>query len=165
VSDASGRVFDAREHRFGRHYEDFEVGDLYRHWPGKTVTEAEDHLFCLLTLAVSPVHTDAHHAANALPGGRNVVVGTYVYSLLLGMSVPDVSGKAIAALGTQRLRHLRPVFHGDTLYAESRVVRKRESRTRPGAGIVVVETRGVNQHGELVCTFLRSVLVPGREES
>jgi acyl dehydratase len=164
VSDQAGRTLDARE-RFGRYYEELEVGDVYRHWPGKTITEAEDHLFCLLTLAASPVHTDAHYAASAMPGGRNMVVGTYIYALLLGMSVPDVSGKALAALGTQRLRHVRPVFHGDTLYAESRVVRKRPSRTKPNRGIVIVETRGFNQHEELVCTYLRSILVPRREET
>jgi acyl dehydratase len=75
VSDRTGRVFDARDYRFGRFYEEFEAGDVYRHWPGKTVTEAEDHLFCLLTLAASPVHTDAHYAATTMPGGRNLVVG------------------------------------------------------------------------------------------
>lgn len=159
-----GRTFDAREHRFGRYFEELEVGDVYRHWPGKTITEAEDHLFCLLTLAASPVHTDANYAAKAMPGGRNMVVGTYVYALLLGISVADVSGKALAALGTKRLRHVRPVFHGDTLYAVSRVVRKRPSRSRPNAGIVVVETQGFNQHEELVCTFLRSILVARQEE-
>jgi acyl dehydratase len=165
VSDEAGRTFDAREHRFGRYYDELEAGDVYRHWPGKTITEAEDHLFCLLTLAASPVHTDAHYAANAMPGGRNMVVGTYVYALLLGMSVADVSGKALAALGTQRLRHVRPVFHGDTLYAQSRIVRKRPSRTKPSVGIVILETQGFNQHEELVCTYLRSILVPRREET
>ncbi len=162
MTDEAGRTFDAREGRFGRYYEELEVGDIYRHWPGKTITEAEDHLFCLLTLAASPVHVDAHHAASAMPGGRNIVAGTYIYALLLGMSVPDVSGKAIAALGTEKLRHVRPVFHGDTLYGETRVLRKRSSRTKPGTGIVVVETHGVNQDGELVCTFERSILVPMR---
>jgi acyl dehydratase len=162
VTDGTGRTFDAREDRFGRYYEELELGDVYRHWPGKTITEAEDHLFCLLTLAASPVHVDAHHAASTMPGGRNMVVGTYIYALLLGMSVPDVSGKAIAALGTEKLQHLQPVFHGDTLYAETRVLGKRSSRTRPGSGIVSVETKGFNQDGELVCTFERSILVPMR---
>ena len=91
-----------------------------------------------------------------------MVIGTYVYALLLGMSVPDVSGKAIAALGTEKLQHLRPVFHGDTLYAETRVLGKRSSRTTPGSGIVSVETKGLNQVGEVVCTFERSILVPMR---
>jgi acyl dehydratase len=160
-----GRTFDAREDTFGRYYEELEVGDVYRHWPGQTITEAEDHLFCLLTRAVSPIHVDAHHAASAMSGGRNFVVGTYVYAVLLGMSVPEVSGKAIAALGTERLQHLKPLFHGDTLYAETRVLGKRPSRSRPGAGIVTVETKGFNQDGELVCRFERSILLAMRAES
>jgi len=160
VKAETGRVFDAREDRFGRSYEELEVGDVYRHWPGKTITQAEDHLFCLLTLSNSPIHTDAHYANTELKDGRNIVVGTYVYALLLGMSVPDISGKALAALSTHRLRHVQPVFHGDTLYAESRVMRKRPSRSIPDAGLVSVETRGLNQHGQLVCDFRRTVLVP-----
>jgi len=156
------RVVDAREERFGRLWEELEVGDLYRHWPGKTVTQAEDHLFCLLTLAASPLHVDAHYAATATASGRNVVVGTFVYSLVLGMSVPDVSGRAIAALGTENLRHVAPLFHGDTLYAETTVLDRRPSESRPEAGIVTVESRGRNQDGTLVCEFRRSILVPRR---
>lgn len=147
---------------FGRYLEEFQAGDVYRHWPGKTVTEADNHLFCCLTMAVSPIHTDAHYAEQELEGGRNLVVGTYVYALLLGLSVPDVSGKALAALGTRELRHVRPVHHGDTLYAETTVVGARPSRSIPDAGVVVVETRGVNQDGELVCQFERSFLTPRR---
>jgi acyl dehydratase len=147
---------------FGRYLEELEVGDVYRHWPGKTVTEADNHLFCCLTMATSPIHTDAHYASREMEGGRNLVVGTYVYALLLGMSVPDVSGKALAALGTTQLRHLRPVHHGDTLYAETTVLNTRVSRSRPDAGIVGVETRGANQDGEIVCRFERSFLVPRR---
>ena len=92
-----------------RYLEEFEAEDVYRHWPGKTVTEADNHLFCELTMAVSPIHTDHHFAEREMDGGRNLVVGTYVYALLLGMSVPDTSGRALAALGTARLRHIRPV--------------------------------------------------------
>ena len=156
------RHFDAREERFGRYFEEFEVGDVYRHWPGKTLTEAENHLFCLLTMAASPVHVDAHYAEIEMETGRNLVVGTYVYALLLGMSVPDVSGKAIAALGTESLRHVRPLFHGDTLYGETTVLSTRPSESRPQAGIVTVETRGENQDRALVCEFQRSFLVPRR---
>jgi acyl dehydratase len=159
------RFVDAREERFGRYWEELEPGDVYRHWPGKTVTEAEDHLFCLLTLATSPVHIDAHFAATELEGGQNLVVGTFVYALLLGMSVADTSGKAIAALGTEDLRHLAPLYHGDTLYAETTVLSRRLSQSRAGAGVVTVETRGANQHGTLVCTFRRSFLVPLKNPS
>jgi acyl dehydratase len=85
--------------QFGRSYEEFEVGATYKHWPGKTVTEYDDHLFCLLTMNHHPLHLDAHYAEETTQFGRNVVVGNYIYSLLLGMSVQDVSGKAIANLG------------------------------------------------------------------
>lgn len=151
--------FDARD-RFGRTYEEFKVGDVYKHWPGKTVTQAEDHVFCLLTMAVSPLHVDAHYAANEMPGKQNIVVGTFVYALLLGMSVADTSGKAIAALGTEKLRHTAPLFHGDTLYGETTVLAKRPSESQPLGGIVTVETRGHKQDGTLVCVFERSFLVP-----
>jgi acyl dehydratase len=102
-------VHDARDERFGRWFEEFEVGDVYRHWPGRTITAAEDHLFCMLTMAASPVHIDAHYAQSEMEGGRNFVVGTFVYSTLLGMSVPDTSGKAAAALGPAELRHVAPL--------------------------------------------------------
>ena len=154
------RVFDAREGRFGRAYEEFTVGDVYRHWPGKTITEAEDHLCCLMTMAASPVHVDAQFASEEMEGGRNLVVGTFVYALLLGMSVPDTSGRAIAAFGTESLRHTAPLYHGDTLYGETEVVEKRLSRSRPGTAVVTIETRGRNQDGVVVCEFRRSFLLP-----
>ena len=100
--------------QFGRSYEEFEVGATYRHWPGKTVTEYDDHLFCLLTMNHHPLHLDGHYAEETTQFGKNVVVGNYVYSILLGMSVPDVSGKAIANLEVESLRHVAPTFHGDT---------------------------------------------------
>jgi acyl dehydratase len=153
-------VHDARADRFGRWFEEFVVGDVYRHWPGRTITAAEDHLFCMLTMAASPVHVDAHYAETEMEGGRNLVVGTFVYAALLGMSVPDTSGKAIAALGTERLRHVAPLHHGDTLYGESAVVEARLSRSRPGLGVVTIETRGFNQARTLVCEFRRAFLVP-----
>jgi acyl dehydratase len=153
VTEYDGRL------RFGRTFEEFEVGDVFKHWPGKTVTQAEDHIFCLLTMAASPVHVDAHFAATEMPTGRNMVVGTFVYALLLGLSVPDTSGKAVAALGTDKLRHVAPLFHGETLYAETTVLAKRQSNSQPQMGIVTVETRGRKPDGTLVCTFERSFLV------
>src|SRR3954451_3733658 len=102
--------------QFGRYFEEFEIGAVYRHWPGKTVTEADDHLFCLLTMNHHPLHIDAHYAETATHFKRNVVVGNYVYSVVLGMSVPDVSGKAIANLEIESLKHARPTFHGDIIY-------------------------------------------------
>jgi acyl dehydratase len=154
------RVIEARHERFGRSYDEFEVGDVYRHWPAKTITEADDHLFCLLTMAAHPVHLDSEYARTELETGRNLVIGTYIYSLLLGMSVPDTSGRAIAALGTEQLRHLAPLFHGDTLRAETEVLAKRQSDSRPSTGIVTVETRGFKQDEILVCVFRRSFLLP-----
>ncbi len=151
-----------RRDLFGRYLEDFEVGDVYRHWPGKTVTEADNHLFCCLTMAVSPIHTDDHYAEQHMDGGRSLVVGTYIYALLLGMSVPDTSGKAIAALGTRELKHVRPVHAGDTLYAETTVVAARPSASRPDAGVVTVRTVGRNQDDVTVCEFERTFLTPRR---
>ena len=145
--------------QFGRSYEEFEVGATYKHWPGKTVTEYDDHLFCLLTMNHYPLHMDANYATTT-PQGKNVVVGNYVYSLLLGMSVPDVSGKAIANLEVESLKHVFPTFHGDTIYGETTVLDKTESKSKDDRGIVYVETKGYNQDGVLVCVFRRKVMVP-----
>jgi acyl dehydratase len=146
--------------QFGRYYEDFEVGAVYRHWPGKTVTESDDHLFCLITMNHHPLHLDAHYAETSTQFGRNVVVGNLIYSLLLGMSVPDVSGLAIANLEVESLRHVAPTFHGDTIYGETTVLDKKESGSKPDRG---VETRGYKQDATLVCVFRRRVMVPKKE--
>src|SRR6266487_6374599 len=108
-------------HPYGRYLEEFEVGAVYKHWPAKTITEADDHLFCLLTMNHHPLHINDVYASQSQQG-QNVVVGSLVYSLALGMSVSDVSGKAIANLEVESLRHTNPVFHGDTLYAETKVL-------------------------------------------
>ena len=152
------------ERPFGRHLEDFVPGDVYKHWPGKTVTEAEDHLFCMITMNHHPLHTDAWYAEGSAPQGRNVVVGNLVYSLVLGMSVPDVSGAAIANLEVETLQHRKPTFHGDTLYAETRVVDAMET-SKGDRGIVTVETKGINQHGDEVCFFRRKVMVWKRDHA
>ena len=157
-----GRLFSARERRFGGYLEDYEPGDVFRHWPGKTITEAEDHMFCLLTMAASPLHIDRNFAEAESEFRRNVVVGTYIYALLLGMSVPDISGRAIANLGLSELRHLAPMFHGDTLYGQSEVLLVRASASRPAQGVLRVRTDGFNQDGLQVCTFTRAVLLPRR---
>lgn len=156
------RVFDAKAERYGRYYEEFEVGDVFKHWPGKTITEAEDHIYCMLTMAVSPLHIDANFAKNEMQQGRNLVVGTYIYALLTGISVSDISGKAIASLSVQNLQHLLPVFHGDTIYGSTEVLSKRLSKSKPGQGIITVRTTGINQDSQIVCTFERSVLIPCR---
>ena len=153
---------------FGRYLEDFVPGDIYRHWPGKTITEYDDHLFCMITMNHHPLHTNVWFAENETVHGRNVVVGNLVYSLVLGMSVPDVSGAAIANLEIETLQHKNPTFHGDTIYAETKVLESRES-SKGDRGIVTVETKGFNQDGVEVCYFKRKVMVwtaenaPGRE--
>ena len=151
------------ERPFGRCYEDFESGDVYRHWPGKTITEYDNHLFCMITMNHHPLHTDAWFAETQTQFGKNVVVGNLVYSVVLGMSVPDVSGSAIANLEVEELKHQMPTFHGDTIYAETLVLDKRESSSRPDRGVVSVRTRAWNQRGEEVCSFRRKVMVYKRE--
>jgi acyl dehydratase len=147
---------------FGRHLEDFEVGDVYRHWPGKTITEYDDHLFCMITMNHHPLHTNEWYAENETVQKRNVVVGNLVYSLVLGLSVPDVSGAAVANLEIDTLKHAKPTFHGDTIYAVTRVLEKKE--TSDGKrGIVTVETKGINQREEEVCYFKRRLMVWKRE--
>ena len=147
--------------QFGRSYEEFEVGATYKHWPGKTVTEYDDHLFCLLTMNHHPLHINDVYASNSQQG-KNVVAGPYVYSLIFGMTVNDVSGKAIANLATEELSHPAPVFHGDTLFAESEVLDVRPSESKPDRGVVRVHTRVYKQDGTLVAEFKRAVLVPRR---
>jgi acyl dehydratase len=146
---------------YGRYLEDFEEGATYKHWPAKTVTEADDHLFCLITMNHHPLHINDVYASESQQG-RNVVVGPLVYSLALGMTVPDISGKAIANLATEDLVHTAPVFHGDTLYAQTEILEVRASESKPDRGIVKVKTEVYNQRNELVASFLRSVLVPKR---
>ncbi|GAC1318341.1 MAG: MaoC family dehydratase [Thermoleophilaceae bacterium] len=150
-------------HPYGRYLEDFEVGAHYKHWPAKTITESDDHLFCLLTMNHHPLHINDVYAAQSQQG-RNVVVGPLVYSLMLGMSVSDVSGKAIANLATEELSHPAPVFHGDTLFVESEVLEVTPSRSKSDRGVVKVKTDAFNQKGELVATFKRAVLVPKRPQ-
>lgn len=147
---------------FGRQFEDFEIDDVYRHWPGKTITEADDHLFCMITMNHHPTHTNNWFAEHESPMGQALVVGNLVYSLVLGMSVPDVSGAAIANLEVETLKHAKPTFHGDTIYAVTKVLAKKE--TSDGKrGIVTVETKGINQRSEEVCEFRRRVMVWKRE--
>src|SRR5512132_1573261 len=148
-------------HPYGRYLEEFEVGAVYRHWPAKTVTDSDDPLFCLITMNHHPLHLNDVYAGESQQG-QNVVVGPLVYSLALGMSVSDVSGKAIANLATEELKHPAPVFHGDTLFVESEVLEKRESQSKPDRGTVNVHTRVHNQGGVLVAEFKRVVLVPRR---
>lgn len=149
---------------FGRYYEDFVVGDTYEHRPGRTVSETDNTWFTLLTMNTHPLHFDAEYG-KASEFGRCIVASPLTLAILVGMSVTDVSQKAIANLGWRDIRMTAPVFAGDTLYAESSVLEKRESKSRPTAGLVTVRTLGKNQHGTVVCDFERTILVAKRGHS
>ncbi len=146
---------------FGRYYEDFEVGDVYEHRPGRTITQTDNTWFTLLTMNNHPLHFDAVYAAKS-EFGRPLVNSTLTLAIVMGMSVSDVSQKAIGNLGWTDVRLTAPVFAGDTLYAESEVLAKRESKSRPTQGIVTVATTGKKQDGTVVITYERTVLVPKR---
>jgi acyl dehydratase len=146
---------------FGRYFEEFELGQEFRHWPGRTISEADNTWFSLLTMNHHPLHIDAHYAATT-QHGQCLVVGTLVFSIAVGISVADISGRAIANLGYHEVKHLGPVFAGDTIYATSTILAKRESATKPDRGIISVETRAYNQKEEAVLSFRRDVMIPKR---
>jgi acyl dehydratase len=147
--------------RFGRYFEDFTVGDVYEHRPGRTITATENTWFTLLTMNQHPLHVDAEYAKHT-EFGRPLVASPFTLALIVGMSVSDVSQKAIANLGWKEIKIPAPVFAGDTLYAESIVLGKRESKSRPTQGLVTVKTLGRNQHGTVVMEFERTMLVAKR---
>ena len=146
---------------FGRYFEEFEVGDVYEHRPGRTISETDNTWFTLLTMNNHPLHFDAEYAAKS-EFKRPLVNSCLTLSIVVGMSVSDVSYKAIGNLGWNDIKLTAPVFAGDTLYAESEVIAKRESQSRPTQGIVTVRTRGTNQDGTVVISYERTVLVPKR---
>jgi itaconyl-CoA hydratase len=143
---------------FGRFLEDFTVGDVYEHRPGRTITDTDNIWFTLLTMNTHPAHFD-YEFAKKTEFGKPLVCSPFTVALLVGMSVSDISQKAVANLGWGDIKLPHPLFPGDTLYAESEVLAKRESRKRPQQGIVTVKTLGRNQDGVVVCEFERSVLV------
>lgn len=146
---------------FGRYYEDFEVGHVYEHRPGRTLTENDNIWFTLLTMNTHPLHFDNAYAAKS-EFGQALVNSCLTLSVVVGMSVSDVSQKAIGNLGWNDIKLTAPVFVGDTLYAESTVLGKRESASRPTQGIVTVRTVGLKSDGTEVISFERTVLVPKR---
>ncbi|MES2532844.1 MAG: MaoC family dehydratase [Pseudomonadota bacterium] len=149
---------------FGRYYEDFNVGDIYEHRPGRTVTQSENIWFTLLTMNTHPMHFDEEYA-KASEFGQCIICSPFTVALMVGMSVTDVSQKAVANLGWSDIKMTHPLYAGDTLYAESEVLEKRESASRPGAGIVTVKTAGINQHGKIICTFSRTMLIARKGHS
>ena len=149
---------------YGRYLEDFHVGDIYEHRPGRTISEADNTWFTLLTMNQHPLHFDAEYAKHS-EFGQLVVNSALTVSIVAGMSVSDTSQKAIANLGWTDIMMPAPVFVGDTLYAESEVLDKRESKSRPTQGIVSVETRAYKQGATMVMSYKRSMLVPKRGHS
>jgi acyl dehydratase len=141
------------------YFENFKVGAVFKHWPGKTITEADHVLFCLLTHNNHPIHIDAHYSKTATRHGQVLVVSSYLFSVLLGISVADMLPKATRHIEFESLRHVAPVFHGDTLYGESTVLSVEDSTPDSSTGVVAFETRGYKQDGTLVISFRRSVAV------
>ncbi len=146
---------------FGRYYEDFVAGDIYEHRPGRTITETDNIWFTLLTMNTHPLHFDNAYAAKS-EFKQPLVNSCLTLSMVVGMSVSDVSQKAIGNLGWNDIRLTAPVFVGDTIYAESEVLSKRESASRPGQGVVTVRTIGKKDDGTQFMSFERTVLVPKR---
>lgn len=144
--------------KLGNYFEDFTPGETIYHSLSKTIFESDNNFFSLLTMNHHPVHTNSHYALNS-HHGKILVVGTLVFSIVVGITVPDISGKAIANLGYENIDHLAPVFIGDTLYARTQILSKKESVTKQGRGIVYVETHGFNQNNQDVIAFRRNILV------
>lgn len=147
---------------FGLYFEDFEAGAIINHALSKTIFESDNNLFSLLTMNHHPVHLNMDYAQKE-QHGQILVVGTLVFSLVVGISVPDVSGKAIANLAYEEINHLSPVFINDTIYARTRILDKWRSKTKPDRGIVYVETVGFNQNGIEVISYKRKVLVKTKD--
>ncbi len=146
----------------GHFYEDFIVGEVINHELSKTIFESDNNLFSLLTINNHPVHTNIDYASKN-QHGKVLVVGTLVFSLAVGITVPDISGKAIANLGYEDVKHLAPTFINDTIYVRSTILDKRESKSKNDRGIIYVESIAYNQNGVDVLSFRRHVLVKKRE--
>jgi len=140
---------------YGRYFEELEAGQHFRHWPGRTLTEFDDTLFSLMSMNQHPLHIDEHYAAGT-QHGRRLVSGPLLISLVIGMSQADIAGRALETLDYSNIRHVAPVFHGDTIYAESTVL------TKEARGVVTVSTRGFNQREETVLILERRIVVPKR---
>jgi acyl dehydratase len=149
---------------FGRYLEEFQAGEVIIHEPAKTITESDNNLFCLLTMNHHPLHLNSNYAEKT-EFGRRVVVGTLVFSLSVGLTVRDISGKAIANLDYEKVHHAAPVYIGDTIRVESEILNIKKSRSKPDRGIIRVRTSAYNQRNQLVLTLIRNVLIPARMSS
>jgi len=145
--------------QFGRYLEEFKVGDIYKHFPAKTILESDNNLFTLLTMNHHPLHLDTEYCVQQ-QHGKILVVGTLVFSVVVGMTVSEISGKAIANLDYEKVNHDAPVFVNDTITAETEILAVRESKSKKDRGIIYVETRAYNQRNEKILTFRRHVLIP-----
>ncbi len=146
---------------YGRYFEEFEIGDVYEHRPGRTISEADNTWFTLLTMNQHPLHFDFEYAAKS-EFGKPLVNSCLTLSIVVGMSVSDISQKTVANLGWDKIKLTGPVYIGDTVYAESEVLSKRESNSRPTQGIVTVRTTGKKADGSEFMSFERSMLIPKR---
>jgi acyl dehydratase len=145
----------------GRYLEDFQVGEVIKHWPGRTIRDFDDTWFTLMTMNTNPLHFDEHFASQS-QHGRCLVNGTLVFALTVGMSVRDISETALANLEYEKILHHAPTFHGDTIYAQSEILEVTPSQTKTDRGVVYVETCALNQHGAKVLSLRRRVLIPRR---
>ena len=146
---------------YGRYFEELEIGQEFRHWPGRTITEFDDTLFSLMSMNQHPVHIDEHFAQGTQHKTR-LVEGPLVISLVLGMSQRDIGGRSLETLSYSDIRHLGPVFHGDTIYAESKIIAKEERAEE--RGVITMQSRGINQRGETVLTLECRMVVPRRPQ-
>ncbi|MBK7104474.1 MAG: MaoC family dehydratase [Ignavibacteriae bacterium] len=147
--------------RLGNYFEDFEEGEVISHSLSKTIYESDNNLFSLLTMNYHPLHTNSHYSKNEIYG-KPIVVGTLVFSLVVGITVLDISGKAIANLEYKNVKHLNPVFTNDTIYAKTKILSKEESKSKNDRGIITVETIAYNQNNLEVLSFTRLILIKKR---
>ena len=155
--DTENNIINSKD-SFGGWFEEFSPGQIFKHWPGKTITEMDNHLFSLLTMNDNPLHTDENYMSEH-QHGKTLVNGLLIMSLVVGMSVRQTSGKAIPNLLYESVTHDGPTFHGDTIYAESEVLEVTPAKSRDDRGMVYIESRGINQREEKVLTLRRKFLV------
>ena len=150
--------------QYGRYFEEFEVGEVIKHWPGRTISEADNTWFSLFTQNQHPLHIDANYSQNSTQHGQNLVNGLLVLAIAIGQSVADISGRCIANLDYESITHEGPTFHGDTIYTRSTILELREA-SKGDRGIVYLETEVINQHDKRVMLVRRHVLIPKRNHS
>ena len=150
----------------GLYYEEFEIGAKIRHSLRRTVTEADNVWFSTATMNPAAIHIDEDWCRENSEFGQRIVNSAFTLGLVIGMTVGETTlGTTVGNLGFEKCTFPRPVFHGDTIWSETEVIAKRESKSRPGQGIVTIVTRGFNQDGTMICTFKRNMLIPSRGQA